>query len=82
MIFLVEYDRSQGRVIKFESFDDTKRSQAEEARLDLELLLKNRGTEHEVVLLDAMSEEALRQTHRRYFENLDGLTKLRQAAGS
>ena len=25
--------------------------------------------DHDVVLLEAMSEEALRRTHRRYFEN-------------
>jgi hypothetical protein len=41
---------------------------AEDLRLDLELDLNRRGIDHEVVLLEAASEAALRRTHRRYFE--------------
>ena len=73
MIFLIEYDRSQGRIITFETFDDSARQEAEDARLQLELELNRRGTEREVVLLEATTEEALRRTHRRYFEDLSGL---------
>jgi hypothetical protein len=39
----------------------------------LELELNRIGTVHEVVILEAATEEALRRTHRRYFENLSEL---------
>jgi hypothetical protein len=70
MIFLIEYDRSQGRIITFQAFKDADRVWAEDARLQLELELNRLGTEREVVLLEAASEGALRRTHRRYFEDL------------
>lgn len=70
MIFLIEYDRSQGRIVTFRAFDDSARREAEETRLQLELELNRFGTEREVVLLEAASEAALRRTHRRYFEDL------------
>ena len=41
--------------------------------LNLEIELQRRSQTHEVVLLDAASEEALRKTHGRYFENVEGL---------
>ncbi|HEX8502480.1 MAG TPA: hypothetical protein VF659_18000 [Pyrinomonadaceae bacterium] len=70
MIFLIEYDRNQGRIVTFKTFDDSARREAEDSRLQLELELNRRGTEREVVLLEAATEEALRRTHRRYFEDL------------
>ena len=70
MIFLIQYNRSQGRIITFRVFDDSERRLANEARLQMELELNREGTEREVVLLEAASEEALRRTHRRYFEDL------------
>lgn len=73
MIFLLEYDRSEGRLVKFEKFNDSERSQAENSRLNLELDLSRKGVRHEVVLLQADSEEDLRRTHRRYFESLSQL---------
>jgi hypothetical protein len=73
MIFLIEYDRSQGRIVTFTTFDDAARQEAEDSRLQLELELNRRGTEREVVLLEAATEEALRRTHRRYFEHLSEL---------
>ena len=73
MIFLIEYDRGQGRIVTFETFDDSARHEAEDSRLQLELELNRRGTEREVVLLEAATEEALRRTHRRYFEDLTEL---------
>jgi hypothetical protein len=73
MIFLIEYDRSQGRIVTFRTFDDSARQEAEDSRLRLELELNRLGTEREVVLLEAASEEALRRTHRRYFEDLSEL---------
>ncbi len=70
MIFLIEYDRRQGRIVTFKTFADSARQEAEDSRLQLELELNRHGTEREVVLLEAASEKALRRTHRRYFEDL------------
>lgn len=69
MVFLIEYARNEGRIVSFKEFDDDAVSAAK-ARLELELDLNRRGIEHEVVLLDAEDENALRRTHRRYFETL------------
>ncbi len=69
MIFLIEYNRPEGRIVTFTVFDDSERLKAENSRLDLELDLNRRRQDHEVVLLEAASEEALRRTHRRYFED-------------
>ncbi|MBI5140911.1 MAG: hypothetical protein HZA20_01810 [Nitrospirae bacterium] len=55
------------------SFDETQHRAAEEARLERELDLNRNGIEREVVILEAASEEALRKTHRRYFEDLAAL---------
>lgn len=76
MIFLIEYDRLRREINTFREFEDSERQKAEDARLEMELDLNRRGTEREVVLLEAASEEALRRTHRRYFENLSGLINL------
>ena len=76
MLFLIEYDRSSGEIVTFREFDDSERRKAEDARLEMELELNRLGTEREVVLLEAASEEALRRTHRRYFENLAELRNL------
>ncbi len=70
MIFLIEYNRSEGNIVTFQAFDDSHRRDAEDSRLGIELDLNRKGIVHEVVLLDAASEEALRLTHRRYFEDL------------
>ncbi len=68
MLFLIEYDRLQGSIVQLQEFDDDSRVVAEDARLKLELDLNRQGIDHEVVLLDAPNEEALRHTHSRYFE--------------
>ena len=73
MIFLIEYDRARGEIVTFKAFDDSERRNAEDARLELELELSRLSTEREVVILEAATEEALRRTHRRYFENLSEL---------
>jgi len=67
MIFLVEYSRQERRIVTLDEFDDGDRREAERARLDRELKLNRSGVEHEVVLLEARSKEALRKTHGRYF---------------
>jgi len=75
MLFLIEYDRSQGLIVQKRQYDDASREVAEKERLNLELDLNRRGVEHEVVLLDAPSEEALRHTHGRYFETVEELLR-------
>ena len=70
MIFLIEYNRPQGRIVTFQRFQDSERLKAQNLRLDLELDLDRRGVNHEVVLLEAASEAAIRRTHRRYFKTL------------
>ncbi len=70
MLFLIEYNREKGKVIEISRFSDSERPAANAARLNLELELNQRGVEHEVVLLEAEDESALRRTHRRYFEDL------------
>lgn len=74
MIFLMHYDRACGRIVELRRFDEGERAGAEDARLQLEFVLERQKVEHEVVLLEAASEEALRKTHRRYFENLEQLS--------
>lgn len=71
MIFLVEYDRRAARRISLRTFADNERAEAQDCRLALELELHRRGVDHEVVLLQAESEAALRLTHSRYFETLE-----------
>ena len=76
MIFIVEYNRIIGKIINFECFDDKDWKKAEGLRFEKELTLNRAGIENEVVLLEAVSEEALRRTHRRYFEDLNQLATL------
>jgi len=73
MVFLIEYDRERGRIVSIRSFADSNGDRAEESRLQLELELNLKGVKNEVVLLEAENEEALRRTHRRYFEDLTEL---------
>jgi len=73
MLFLIEYDRNQGGVVTIQEFDEAERENAENVRLEMELKLNRLGVPREVVLLEAASENALRRTHRRYFENLSEL---------
>jgi len=71
MFFLIEYNRSIGKLVSLRTFSRLK--PAEDARAELELSLHSTGTEHEVVVLEAESEAAIRKTHRRYFEDLKDL---------
>ena len=74
MIFLIHYNRSAGEIVKMKEFDDSERRGAEDARLALELELIGKKDGDEICLLEARSKEALRLTHRRYFESLRTLT--------
>jgi hypothetical protein len=68
MVFLIEYSRSQGKLITLRSFKDDQRAFAEDQRLQLELDLHRQKVDHEVVILEAASEAALEKTHARYFQ--------------
>ncbi len=70
MIFLIEYNRSKGSIVTFREFDDSQRSEAKDSQLEIELELNRQGVNHEVVLLEAASREALHRTHQRYFVEL------------
>jgi len=74
MIFLMHYDPAQARIIELRTFSDDERSRAEQERLQLEIAHRSDARTHEIVLLEAASERALRRTHRRYFETLHDLT--------
>lgn len=67
MLFLIEYDRELGRIETIKSFTEAEKKTAEDARLELERTLNREGNGNEVVLLEAENEEALLQTHGRYF---------------
>ena len=75
MLFLIEYDRNRGEIVVLQPFPESEKQNAERARLELELELNRLGKDHEVVVLEAASEAALRRTHRRYFEDLGQLVK-------
>jgi hypothetical protein len=74
MIYLIHYNRSAGEIVKLKEFDKSQRAQAEDARLKMELDLIGKKDGDEVCLLEAGSIEALKRTHRRYFESLRTLT--------
>ena len=73
MIFLIEYNRKQGRIVTSHNFEDKQRGEAVAMRFKLELDNNRNKIDHEVVLLEAASQEALELTHRRYFASLDEL---------
>jgi ribosome-binding ATPase YchF (GTP1/OBG family) len=73
MIYLIQYDRLAGSLVRLQAFNSNESHEAEESRLSLELALLKATTSHEVVLLEASSELELRKTHRRYFESLEEL---------
>ncbi len=75
MIFLIEYNRGKGKVLTFEKFRTSERITAEKKRLELELNLNKKNVRHEVVLLEAATEKALKRTHRRYFESSYNIAK-------
>lgn len=83
MIFLLHYDRESRRLVQLCPFDNWEA--AHKARLDLELRL-NRDSpandSNEVVLLEASNEQALRQTHARYFYSVADLAEAMKAAAS
>jgi len=75
MLFLIEYHRQHGRRVTFRVFEESDWQVAQDERLRLEINLNRRHVQHEVVLLQAATEEALRKTHRRYFEDVAQLVE-------
>jgi hypothetical protein len=73
MIFLIEYDRALGTLVQLKVFADEDITTATDARLELELEQMRAKVEHEIVILEAESEQQLRKTHRRYFESISTL---------
>ena len=53
-------------MVTFKVFAKSEQSNAEELRLDIELDQNRKKIDHELVLLDAANQAALRQTHVRY----------------
>ena len=75
MIYLVHYDRKKATLVDFLTYADEQRQEAERARLDRELAQLRQPGEFEIILLEADSEQAVRHTHRRYFETLEELLR-------
>jgi hypothetical protein len=65
--FLVVFDRAEGRLLRLEEFPD--RAVALKERFASERLHRNAPTV-EVVVLTANSEDALRRSHARYFQDV------------
>lgn len=75
MIFLIEYDRSRGELVSIQSFEDADRDSAENERLRREITLHKTRVEREIVLIQAATEGALKETHRRYFADIATLAE-------
>ena len=73
MLFLIEYNRKQGRIVNLERFVDSDRREAQDRLLELELKFRAKDVEHELVLLEADQEETIRKTHAHYFYDLPEL---------
>jgi hypothetical protein len=68
MIFLISYDRLAQRIIgEVEQFSDDQAAVARERRLERQLALPREDGHVEVVLLEAESLNAIKETHARYF---------------
>ncbi len=61
--------------MRLETYEEGQRDEALAARLRLEKQNAREGRDREVVLLEAISEEALRATHARYFKTLRELAE-------
>ncbi|MSP96407.1 MAG: hypothetical protein EXR29_04095 [Betaproteobacteria bacterium] len=75
MIYLIEYDRKAGTLVRLREYSSEERHLADEVRLKVELDLLSTNVAHEVVLLEASNQVEVRKTHRRYFEKLEQLLR-------
>lgn len=78
MIYLVRYDPPTQTVLLRKRFEDSALAEAEAERLALEHEVFGAGSHHEVLLLEAATEETLRRNHARYFDP-EGLGMLADA---
>jgi hypothetical protein len=67
------YDRRTARVASLEEVQIDDMPNALERRLELELDAARRGDASEIVILEAQSEEVLRRSHARYFDDVRAL---------
>jgi hypothetical protein len=74
-VFLLEYDPATGEVVHLDVFEEGNREAAMRERLRREKENVRAGLDRELVLLDAVSEAALRSTHSRYFKSLRELAE-------
>lgn len=66
-IFLIKFDRLEGRLVEVVDFKDGHRAEAEEARFQAERDALEADRDMEIVTLEADSIEELRETHGSYF---------------
>jgi hypothetical protein len=74
MIFVLQYDRSQGQIVEQQEFADSEGALARDARLRADLAALG-DPNLEIVTLQAESREALLKTHARYFKTIRELAE-------
>jgi len=74
-LFFLEYDPATGERVRFKAYRESDRAKAQVERLRLEKENARLRRDREVVLLEAVSEEALWTTHARYFKTLRELAE-------
>jgi len=75
MIFLIEFNPRTGERVTYRQYDDSQRREAYDEQLKIELDLNRKGIRHEVVILEAENEAAMRRTHQRYFETFEEILR-------
>jgi hypothetical protein len=71
MIFLIEYDRRNAKLLYLQRYRDDERLSAQNDRIEREVTANRLRLSREIVLLEAESEDTIRKTHARYFERID-----------
>lgn len=82
MIYLIHYNRKAGHLSSIREYPERERANASQAKLELEISLLCENGDHEVVLLEAASQDELRKTHRRYFDSLEDMKTKRSDSNS
>jgi hypothetical protein len=69
MIFYIEYSREQQKLLSLLTYPESERAiaQAHALKREIELSRLPGGLKLEIVMLEADSEAAIRNTHARYF---------------
>ncbi len=66
MLFLVHYDRKQNKMVSLKEYQEEERQLAYQDRLAMETIHARLDGSQEIVLLEAVNKEQLRQTHPKY----------------